>query len=93
MAKKYENGKGFLIIEMSLSEATDKCNFGILCDNCNIPLIGEETVYYFSGLNRLFCKECCDDLIDNLSRELEDIPYEVRHYNYYAKKLGLELEK
>lgn len=93
MAKKYENSKGFLIIEMSLLEAFNKCNFSIVCDNCNISLIDEDTVYYFAALNRLFCKECTDDIINNQNRYKEDIAYEIRHYNYYAKLLGLELEE
>ena len=90
MAKRYDNDKGFLIIEMSIPEATINCNFGIICDNCNGLLVGEETVYYFAVLNRLFCKECTDDIIKNINRESEDIPYEVKHYNYYADKLGIE---
>lgn len=90
MAKKYNNDKGFLIIEMSIPEATVNCNFGIICDNCNELLVNEESVYYFAALNRLFCKECTDDIIANQERYEEDIPYEIRHYNYYAKKLNLE---
>lgn len=90
MAKRYDNDKGFLIIEMSIPEATINCNFGIICDNCNGLLVGEETVYYFAVLNRLFCKECTDDIIANIDRELDDISYEERHYNYYADKLGIE---
>ena len=90
MAKRYDNDKGFLIIEMSIPEATVNCNFGIVCDNCNELLVGEKTVYYFAVLNRLFCKECTDDIIKNINRESEDIPYEVKHYNYYADKLGIE---
>lgn len=90
MAKKYNNDKGFLIIEMSIPEAIVNCNFGMVCDNCNELLVDEESVYYFAALNRLFCKECTDDIIANQERYEEDIPYEVRHYNYYAKKLNLE---
>lgn len=93
MAKKYDNDKGFLIIEMSFDEATVNCGFGIICDNCNGLLVDEETVYYFAALNRLFCKECTDDIIANQDRYDEDIPYEVKHYNYYAKKLNLEIIK
>ena len=32
MAKKYDNDKGFLIIEMSVDEATINCGFSIICD-------------------------------------------------------------
>ena len=40
MAAKYDNHKGFLIIEASLTEFVNKCEFGIadgicVCDNCN----------------------------------------------------------
>ena len=99
MAKKYDNNKGFLIIEMSYNEAKDICNFGcvtskteriIVCDNCNNKFNSNDKIYYFACLNRAFCKECCDDIIANQDRYDEDIPYEVRHYNRYAKKLNLE---
>ena len=99
MAKKYDNDKGFLIIEMSYDEATVLCNFGcqtsedtyfVACDNCNNRITKEDNIYYFAALNRAFCKECTDDIIDNQERYDEDIDYEKRHYNYYAKKLNLE---
>lgn len=102
MAKKYNNDKGFLIIEMSFDEATLLCNFGcqvsednniVVCDNCNNKFDKEDKIYYFAALNRAFCKECTDDIIANQKRYEDDIPYEVKHYNYYAKKLNLELEK
>lgn len=98
MAKKYENNKGFLIIEMSYKEAANKCNFGIdvgkgkaiVCDTCNELFPIEDNIYYVACINRALCKECCDDFIDNIDRYKEDIPYEKRHYNYYAKKLKLK---
>lgn len=103
MAKKYNNDKGFLVIEMSKKEATDICGFGmtyvdketgevvkqiIVCDTCNSELT--DNVYYVAVLNRALCKECCDDFINNIDRSPEDIPYEVRHYNYYAEELNLD---
>ena len=103
MAKKYENDKGFLIIEMDYNEAKDKCDFGIdildkdtglvdrhiiLCDSCND--IMKDNIYYVAVINRALCKECCDDFISGVDRYEEDIPYEVRHYNYYVEKLNLE---
>ena len=99
MAKKYDNDKGFLIIEMSYDEVTIICNFGtqineddyfVVCDNCNIRFDNKDKIYYFAALNRAMCKECTDDIIANQERYEEDIPYEVRHYNYYAKKLNIE---
>ena len=99
MAKKYNNDKGFLVIEMSYDEATLLCNFGceksednyiVVCDNCNNKFDNTDKIYYFSVLNRAMCKECADDIIANLKHCEEDIPYEKRHYNYYAKVLNLE---
>ena len=105
MAKRYDNDKGFLVIEMSYEEARDICGFGItyvsedtgliydhklLCDTCNNSIT--DNVYYVAAINRVLCKECCDDIIANQKRYKEDIPYEKRHYNYYAEGFNLELE-
>ena len=99
MASQYKNDKGFLIIEMTYDEATILCNFGtevaedryfVVCDNCNNKFDEKDKIYYFAVLNRAMCKECCDDIIANQERYDEDIPYEVRYYNHYAKKLNLE---
>lgn len=99
MAKKYDNDKGFLIIQMDCLEASLTCNFGINkgtlakivhCDNCNNEIDPFEDVFYFAVLNRAMCKECCDDIIANINRNPEDIEYEKAHYNYYAEKLKLE---
>lgn len=96
MAKKYENDKGFLIIEMSYKEAKDICNFGygreIVCDNCNSLFNENDNIYYFAVLNRAMCKECIDDIVKNQHRYKQDIVYEVRHYNCYAKVLNLKEE-
>lgn len=103
MANKYNNDKGFLVIEMSYEEARDICGFGIthvddeiglvvehnlLCDTCNNKVT--DNIYYVAAINRALCKECCDDFISNVDRYEEDIPYEIRHYNYYAEGLNLE---
>jgi hypothetical protein len=103
MAKKYDNDKGFLVIEMNYEEARDICGFGItyvnedtgvvydhklLCYTCNNSIT--DNVYYVAAINHALCKECCDDFIKNIDRHPEDIPYEKRHYNYYAEKLNLE---
>ena len=95
MAKRYENDKGFLIIQMEPLEALLQCNIGGICDNCNNDInIFEEDgfgdIYYIAAINRAVCKRCCDDFIKNMTRYKEDIPYEVLHYNFYAEKLNLE---
>lgn len=92
MAKKVENDKGFLIIEMDYLEAVKIALFGfdgaIICDQCN-DIINEEC-YYIAVLNQALCKKCCDDFISKYKRHDEDIAYEKRHYNFYAEKLELE---
>ena len=60
----------------------------LICDTCNNSVT--DNVYYVAVINRALCKECCDDFIKNIDRSPEDIPYEKRHYNYYAKELNLE---
>lgn len=95
MAKKYDNNKGFLIIQLELLDAALLCGISNRCDNCNneIDVFAEEDycdIYYVAVINRAICKECLDDFIKNYDRCEEDIPYEIKHYNYYAKKLGLE---
>lgn len=99
MAKKYDNNKGFLIIQMTHLEATLDCEFGIrisrfkskiLCDTCNNEIDGFDDIYYVTVLNRCLCKDCCDDFIKGYDKHPEDESFEKRHYNYYAKKLNLE---
>ena len=99
MAKQIISKKGHLCIEMTMTEAIDKCGFGIpfdrkgLCDNCNERLFDEqeEPVYYIAVLNMLYCKDCFDDYIENAPYYEEDKDFEIEHYNYYAKILNLEL--
>lgn len=96
MAKKYDNDKGFLVIEMSIREAAFTCNFGIITSN-GIPVIIDDNtnkviqgnVYYVSVLNRVFGKESYEDWYENAIRYEEDIPYEEKHFNYYAKRFGI----
>ena len=96
MTKKYDNDKGFLVIEMSIREAAFTCNFGYIIPN-GIPVIIDDNtnevirgnVYYVAVLNRVFCKESYEDWYENATRYKEDIPYEEKHFNYYAEKLGI----
>lgn len=96
MAKRYYNNKGFLVIEMSIREAAFICNFGYIIPN-GIPVIIDDNtnevirgnVYYVTALNRVFGKEGYKDWYENATRYEEDIPYEEKHFNYYAKKLSI----
>lgn len=99
MAVRVENEKGFLVITMSVQEAVDVCHFGfaeteltdgcLICDNCNADLKDESLVYYVPVLNRLFCTECYKEWYATATRYDEDIPYEEKYFNYYAKLLNL----
>lgn len=96
MAKKYDNNKGFLVIEMSIKEAAFGCNFGIITPS-GIPMIIDDNtneiiqgnVYYVAVLNRAFSKEGYDEWYKNATRYKEDIPYEERYFNYYAERLSI----
>lgn len=95
MAKKIKNNKGFYVIEMSVKEAIDICEFGafgeIICDECNKLLDKNEKVYYVPVLNHAMCEDCFNDWINHATRYEEDTPYEKRNYNYYAGLLGIEM--
>lgn len=103
MAVRVENKKDFLVIAMTTVEAIHDCNFGycddkkqeyhLLCDNCNDLLNADPkhhpVVYYVAVLNRLFCAKCYKEWYAHATRYTEDIPYEEKHFNRYAKKLNL----
>lgn len=100
MAKKIKGKNGHLCIEMTVDEAVNECGFGIpdtesVCDNCNtlLTLKQEEPVYFVAVLNMLFCKDCFDDYIENAPYYEEHKDFEIKHYNYYAKLLNLDLIK
>lgn len=93
MAKRIENSKGFLIIEMTPEEAIAICKFGyfgeLICDDCNKSIKNEENVYYIPVLNRVFCKQCYEDWLNSATRYDEDINYENEHFEFYAKLLNI----
>lgn len=98
MAKIYNNNKGFLVVEITLEEAT-KLNFGIhnanpiniiLCGSCN--KMCEENIYYVACLNEVMCKDCIEDYTKNSPHYIDDdsLEYEINHFNWIAKELGLK---
>ena len=93
MARRIENSKEFLIIEMTPEEATNICKFGaygeLICDDCNTFLNDNKYVYYISVLNSIFCKECYEDWLNSATRYDEDIDYENEKFDYYAKLLNI----
>lgn len=99
MAKKYNNDKDFLIIEMTYDEATITCGFGcqtsednyfVVCDTCNQRFSKDEKVYYVAVLNRALCEACCEDFIKGYDKHPDDLSYEKTHYNHYAEKFKLD---
>lgn len=96
MAKKIENEKGFLIIEMTVEEAINDCMFGcageIICDGCikciNNP---EDIIYYIAVLNMAFCKECLDEFLNRQEHYEEDEDVEKKNYNFIARMVGLDI--
>ena len=58
------------------------------CDSCNELMT--DKCYYVAVINRLLCKDCCDDFLNCVDRHDSDIPYEIRHYNIAAKLLRLK---
>ena len=97
MAKKYNNDKDFLIIEMNYIEAIN-CNFGIklslnehliICDTCNNEINKEDNIYYVAVLNKVLCSDCCEDFIKGYDKCSEDEIYEKKHYDYYVNKLNM----
>lgn len=92
MAKKFENKKGFLIIEMNKDEAKS-LGFGLyedgtcICIGCND--LSRDKIYYVAVLNDTMCEKCVNNFIQNTSRYDEDIPYETRNFERYSKILNI----
>lgn len=102
MAHRVQNDKGFLVIAMTVYEAFVACGFGyysgkvdvheLICDNCNKLLNNsqdEQEVYYVPVLNRVLCHKCYNSWYAHAVRYDEDIAYEEKYFNLYAKRLNL----
>lgn len=90
MAKKFENEKGFFIIEMNRIEAK-RIGFGYddegncLCSTCNKPIDG--AIYYVACLNEVMDKECVEEYIKNNKHYIEDAKYEEMNYVFIALRI------
>lgn len=82
--KKFENDKGFLIIEMSDEEA-ESLGFGIdegcICMHCNDIIKGN--IYYIAVLNDVMDYDCMMEWLSWAEHYPEDKEYEERYFNYY----------
>lgn len=92
MAKQFINDKGFLIIKLNKEEA-NFIGFGFsgdcLCMSCNNVI--KDNMYYIAVLNDCMCKDCLDKFLKEYTRHQEDIPYEKRNFNFYTKKLNINI--
>lgn len=86
MAKKVENPKGFLVIEVSGTENIEKIGGMAICDSCNSH---SSDGYYIAVLNHWVCPDCFNEWIERAKRHEEDIRIEQRNYDFYSQLLGL----
>lgn len=86
MAKKVENSKGFLVIEVSGIESIEKIGGMAICDSCNSH---HSQGYYIAVLNQWVCPDCYNEWIARAKRYEEDIRIEQRNYDLHSQLLGL----
>lgn len=86
MAKKVDNSKGFLVIEVSAAELFAKAGGYGICDYCNTPA---EKGYYIAALNKWYCPECYAEFCKRAKRYHEDIETEKSNYEVYSKLFGV----
>ena len=82
MAKKVDNEKGFLVIEVSAAELSAKAGGYGICDYCNTPA---EKGYYIAVLNQWYCPKCYDEFCKRAKYYQEDTGTEKRNYELYSK--------
>lgn len=86
MAKKVDNLKGFLVLEVSTPELfVNTGGYGI-CDSCNTPA---EKGYYIAALNCWYCPACYEAWVKMAIYYKEDAAIEKENYERYAKLFGL----
>lgn len=86
MAKKVENPKGFLVIEVSAAELFAKVGGYGICDYCNTPA---EKGYYIAVLNKWYCPDCYAEFCNRAKYYQEDAVTEKESYEVYAKIFGI----
>ena len=86
MARRHENGKGFLIIEVSADEMADTFGSPGICDYCGSH---SRDGYLIAVLNCWYCPECFNSWVLRAKRYPQDKGIEERNYGYYEKMLVL----
>lgn len=91
MAKKVENKKGFLVLEITRGELLDVlAEYGSvgICDSCGLPI---EKGYYIAVLNQWFCENCFKEWYKTAVRYKEDELYEKEKFELYCQIFGVPL--
>lgn len=86
MAKKVDNPKDFLVIEVSTVELFAKAGGYGICDSCNATA---ENGYYVAVLNRWYCPACYESWVKRAKLYKEDVKFEKENFERYAKIFGL----
>lgn len=71
-----------------------KCTYGkdkvvyraFICDSCNEIIT--DFMYYVPVMNRLYCKECIDEVMSRVPFYMTDADYEVVKYNYFIDMIS-----
>lgn len=91
MARKVENKKDFLVIEITWEEA-QQLGFGIpegcICMKCN-NIIDHNKIYYVAVLNDTMCEDCFNKWLETAKNYPEDREIEAKNFNYYCTKLWM----
>lgn len=87
MAKKIQNNKNFLIIEVSWKEYVALTDSWGICDCCG-NYDCEMVFYYVAVIDSFLCKTCFDAWYSNATHYKVDIQKE--RYNYNNKKQKLQ---
>ena len=84
MAKKVENDKRFLVLEVTAEELKKVGGLGI-CDECNQFA---ESGYYVAVLNHYMCQKCYNEFMSRAINYPEDAEIEIRNYDYMCDALS-----
>lgn len=86
MARNVENDKGFLVIEVTMSEVANVFGGLGICDACNKnAALG----FYVAVLNQWFCPACYEEWYNRAKYYQEDASIERKNYEFYSKRLKL----
>lgn len=68
----------------------------MVCDTCNKDIKPEESCYYISVLNRIFCKDCFENWHSKATYYPEDARFERMHHRHtitLLRNAGVEVEE